>query len=103
MRSGTPLPSRYWLRTVWPGPFGAIMTTSTSFGGLMQPKWMLKPCAKARIMPGRRYGAISFSYIAACFSSLMRIMIMSATLAASAVVMTVRPAASAFAQLLLPS
>ena len=33
----------------------------------------------------------------------MRIMIMSATFAASAVVMTVRPAASAFAQLLEPS
>ena len=46
---------------------------------------------------------MSFSYIAACFSSLMRIMIMSATFAASAVVMTVRPAASAFAQLLEPS
>ena len=46
---------------------------------------------------------MSFSYMAACFSSLMRIMIMSATLAASAVVMTVSPASSAFFQLLLPS
>ena len=27
-RDGTPLPSRYWLLTVWPGPFGAIMMTS---------------------------------------------------------------------------
>ena len=74
-----------------------------SFGGLMQPKWMLKPCANARIMPGRKYGSMSLWYIAACFSSLMRIMIISATLAASAVVITVSPAASAFFQLLLPS
>ena len=46
---------------------------------------------------------MSLLYIAACFSSLMRIMMMSASLAASAVVFTLRPAASAFAQLLEPS
>ena len=36
-RSGTPEPSVYWRRTMWPGPFGAIMTTSTNSGGLMKP------------------------------------------------------------------
>ena len=50
-RHGTPLPARYSLRTVWPGPLGAIMMTFTFFGGLMQPKWMLKPWAKARVLP----------------------------------------------------
>ena len=50
-RSGTPWPSTYWERTVWPGPFGAIMITSTSAGGTICLKWMLKPCAKASTLP----------------------------------------------------
>ena len=32
---GTPRPSTYSRRTRWPGPFGAIMTTSTPSGGVM--------------------------------------------------------------------
>ena len=32
-------------------PFGAIMMTSTFFGGVMVLKWMLKPCAKASALP----------------------------------------------------
>ena len=35
MRSGTPEPSVYWRRTMWPGPFGAHMMTFTSSGGVM--------------------------------------------------------------------
>ncbi len=35
MRHGTPAPSVNTRRTMWPGPFGAIMTTSTSAGGSM--------------------------------------------------------------------
>ena len=38
-------------RTMWPGPFGAIMITSTSAGGMTWSKWMLKPCAHARHLP----------------------------------------------------
>jgi len=40
---GTPAPFSYSLRTRWPGPFGAIMTTSRWGAGTIWPKWMLKP------------------------------------------------------------
>ena len=36
---------------MWPGPLGAIMMTSTFFGGVMVLKWMLKPWAKASALP----------------------------------------------------
>ena len=59
--------------------------------------------ANINILPSSRFGSISFLYISACNSSLIRIMIMSAFLAASAAVYTSNPCASAFAQDLLPS
>ena len=34
---GTPPPSVYVRRTRWPGPFGAIMITSTPSGAAMRP------------------------------------------------------------------
>ena len=40
---GTPFFSRNWLRTVWPGPLGAIIETSTSGGGSIAPNRILKP------------------------------------------------------------
>ncbi len=42
----------YSLRTVWPGPLGAIMITSMSARGSIRPKWMLRPWAKASAAPG---------------------------------------------------
>ena len=71
------MPSWNSLRTVWPGAFGAIMNTSTSFGGTIWPKWMLKPCANAMALPSVRYGSMSFLYISAWRSSGIRIMMMS--------------------------
>ena len=37
IRPGTPLPSVYWRRTRWPGPFGATIATSTPTGGSTSP------------------------------------------------------------------
>src|SRR5271169_2370912 len=54
--AGVPPPSVKTSRTRWPGAFGAIMETSTSFGGLMVPKRMLKPCANISVLPLRRCG-----------------------------------------------
>ena len=51
MRFGTPEPSVNTRRTMWPGPFGAIMMTSTSAGGTIWSKWMLKPCAQQSALP----------------------------------------------------
>ena len=48
---GTPEPSTKTSRTRWPGALGAIMETSTSAGGLMKPKWMLKPWANISVLP----------------------------------------------------
>ena len=56
IRPGTPLPSVNWRRTRWPGPLGAIMTTSTSGGGTICPKWMLKPCANISSRAGAEVG-----------------------------------------------
>ena len=52
IRQGTPLPSSYWRRTRWPGPFGATMPTSTPSGGSISPKWIAKPWAKSSRLPG---------------------------------------------------
>ena len=38
IRQGVPFPAIYSLRTVCPGALGAIIVTSTFFGGLMHPK-----------------------------------------------------------------
>ena len=43
IKHGTPPPLTYSLLTRCPGPFGATMITSTSFGGTIWPKWILKP------------------------------------------------------------
>ena len=59
MRQGTPPPFWYSPRTVWPGPFGAIMITSTVFFGSIRLKWTLRPWAKAIAAPSRILGAIS--------------------------------------------
>ena len=61
MRQGTPPPATNSLRTRWPGPLGATSSASTPAGGLMKPKWMLKPCEHMRMLPGFRFGSISFS------------------------------------------
>jgi hypothetical protein len=50
----------YSPRTVWPGPFGAIITTSIVFFGSIRPKCTLRPCANAIAAPSRMFGAISF-------------------------------------------
>ena len=60
-RHGTPPPPTYSLRTVWPGPFGATMITSTFFGGTICLKWMLNPWLKHRVLPAFRFGAISLA------------------------------------------
>ena len=52
MRLGTPLPSMYWRRTVWPGPLGATMMMFTFFGGTMVLKWIEKPCENNSVLPG---------------------------------------------------
>ena len=57
MRQGTPLPSLYIERTVWPGPFGATMKTSCDAGGTIWPKWMAKPWAKRSFASGFMFGA----------------------------------------------
>ena len=57
-RQGTPLPSTYWRRTRWPGPFGATIATSTSAGGLIRPYRMLRPWPKKSALPAVRFGAI---------------------------------------------
>ena len=59
MRQGTPPPFWYSPRTVWPGPFGAIITTSMVFFGSIRLKCTLRPWAKAIAAPSRMLGAIS--------------------------------------------
>ncbi len=56
-----PRPSWYWRRTMWPGPFGATSSTSTSGFGRTWSKWMLKPWAKRSAFPFVMWGAISAS------------------------------------------
>ena len=50
----------YSLLTVCPGPFGAIIVTSTFAGGTICPKWILNPCANINMLPSSRFGSISF-------------------------------------------
>ena len=71
--------------------------------GTIWPKWILKPCAKARYAPFFIYGAIDVSYILPCCSSGTSIIMISAAFAASSVDITVRPAFFAFSADLLPS
>ena len=59
--AGTPLPSVNCRRTMWPGPFGATMPTVTFAGGLINPKWMLRPCAKASAAPGLRLAPLQMT------------------------------------------
>ena len=69
MSAGTPLPSTYWRRTMWPGPFGATMITSTSGGGTTVLKWMANPWLNSSVLPLTRCGATSFSYTSAILRS----------------------------------
>ena len=46
---------------MWPGPLGATMITFTFFGGTMVLKWIEKPCENSSVLPGARFGAMSFS------------------------------------------
>ena len=62
------------------------MMTSTSSGGTIWPKWMLKPWANMRVAPALRFGATSFLYTTAWVSSGTSIMMTSACLVASAAV-----------------
>ena len=71
------------------------MITSTPSGGVMRPKRMLKPWAKATASPGERFGAMSASYTRFCSVSGRRIMMTSASAVASATGSTRRPSASA--------
>src|SRR5664280_1515643 len=59
--AGVPSPSWNSSRTRWRGAFGAIIDTSTSAGGTICPKRMLKPCANMSVFPAFRYGAIDSS------------------------------------------
>ena len=85
MSAGTPLPSTYWRRTMWPGPFGATMMTSTSVGGTTVLKWMANPWLKSSVLPLVRCGATSFSYTSAILRSGTARKITSASCTASAV------------------
>ncbi len=71
------------------------MHTSTVAGGLMALKWMLKPCAKNSALPSRKPGRISDSYTARCLVSGNKIMMTSASSAASRTLLTVKPSARA--------
>ena len=42
-----------------PAEFWAIIVTSTPAGGVIPPKWMLKPCANISVLPAVMCGAIS--------------------------------------------
>src|SRR5829696_4370124 len=64
---------------------------------------MLKPCPKNSASPSCRLGSTDSAYSVRCTWSGARIMIRSASAAASAGVTTRRPSASAFGRLLLPS
>ena len=99
--AGVPPPSTNSSRTRWPGDFGAIIETSTSFGGVTVPKRMLKPCANISVLPAVRCGAIDSRYTFGAVVSGTRIMMTSAHPAASATVFTARPVAAAFARDLL--
>ena len=57
-RAGTPVPSTNISRIRCPGAFGAIIVTSTSEGGTIWLKWMLKPWANISILPARRPGSM---------------------------------------------
>src|SRR3954466_12707117 len=50
-RQGTPPPRWYSERTVWPGPFGAIISTSMSGRGSIRLKCTLRPCANISAAP----------------------------------------------------
>ena len=56
---GDAAPSVKSSRTRWPGALGAIMVTSISAGGLIWPKWMLKPWANMSVLPAVMWGAMS--------------------------------------------
>jgi len=50
-------PCSYVRLTRWPGPFGAIIVTSTSSGGTTVPKCTENPCANISMSPADRFGA----------------------------------------------
>ena len=78
------------------------MMTSTSLGGTIWLKWMLKPWANMRTLPAVSSAATSLRYSRACVSSGTSMMIMSARVAASAAVKTSKPAFWARSALAVP-
>jgi hypothetical protein len=74
---------------------GAIIPTSTSGPGSICSKWIEKPWANSRRLPGAIPSAISASQTSACFSSGSRIITMSPWLAASAIDSTRTPSSRA--------
>ena len=72
------------------------MMTSTSSGGAIRSKRILKPWAKAMASPAFKFGAICSSYIAAWSVSGNKSIITSAQSDASESERTVSPASSAF-------
>src|ERR1035437_639753 len=96
-RAAVPAPSWNSPRTRWPGSFGAIIDTSTSAGGTICPKRMLKPCANMSVFPVFRYGAVDSSYSFFWRGSGVRIMTTAALFAASSTLSTVSPSPLAFA------
>ena len=93
--AGVPMPCSYVRRTRWPGPFGAIIVTSTPSGGAIVPKWMLNPCANISMLPASRFGPMSSAYAFDCAVSGRTTITTSASRTASAVSRTRRPASSA--------
>ena len=65
-RAGTPPPSVKTSRTRWPGALGATSETSTSSGGVMVRKRMLKPWANMSVLPGRRSLSLRPASISRC-------------------------------------
>ena len=59
--AGTPEPWVNTSRMRWPGALGAIIETSTSGGGLISPKWMLKPWANMSVLEESRCGSMALS------------------------------------------
>src|SRR3954452_4458490 len=88
---------------MWPGPFGATITTAWPSGGAMRPEWTLNPCAKSSVAPGARLGATASRKSAGCAPSGTSIATSCASRTASAGVWTVKPPSSAALQEALPS
>ncbi len=56
---GVPKFSRYVSRTLEPGPFGATMIMSISFGASIHFQWIAAACENDNAFPLERFGPIS--------------------------------------------